>query len=83
MWCGIMVNPSIVNGGNHHVFMCGNHLPAKNKVRQILKSFGWHESNIIDLGDISKARGTEMYLPLWLSLYGNMQSPAFNIQIVK
>lgn len=83
MWCGIMVNPGIVNGGNHNVFMCGNDNAAKNKTRQILQSFGWKTENIIDLGDITKARGTEMYLPLWLSLYGNMQSASFNIQIVK
>lgn len=37
---------------------------------------------IIDLGDLTKARGTEMYLPLWLSIYGATNNGAFNIKIV-
>ena len=38
---------------------------------------------IIDLGGISTARGTEMYLPLWLSLYGQLQTGDFNIGVVR
>ncbi len=82
MWCGLMVNPAMINGGDHHTFVCGNHTDAKEEVKKILKSFGWAEKNILDLGDITKARGTEMYLPLWLSIYGATQSPAFNIKMV-
>ena len=37
--------------------------------------------NIIDLGDITTARGTEMWLPLWVRLYGAVGSPDFNLQI--
>jgi hypothetical protein len=44
---------------------------------------GWWEQNIMDLGDISTARGTEMYLPLWLRMYGVTKTGAFNIKIVK
>jgi predicted dinucleotide-binding enzyme len=29
-----------------------------------------------------KARGTEMYLPLWLSIYGVTNNGAFNINVV-
>ena len=64
MWCGVMVNPAMINGGDHQSFVCGNDVDAKEKVKEILQSFGWLEKNIIDLGDITKARGTEMYLPL-------------------
>jgi hypothetical protein len=42
--------------------------------------FGW--KNVIDLGDITTARGTEMFLALWVRLYGKMKTPAFNIRIV-
>ncbi len=82
MWCGLMVNPAIVNGGDHSTFLCGNDADAKEKVKEILKSFGWLDKNIQDLGDITKSRSTEMYLPLWLSIYGATNNGAFNIKIV-
>lgn len=82
MWCGLMVNPAMINGGDHHTFICGNDDTAKTEVKSILASFGWPEKNILDLGDITKARGTEMYLPLWLSIYGATNNGAFNIKIV-
>jgi len=81
MWCGIMVNPALLPG-DHHTFVCGNNTEAKNEVKNILLSFGWPEKNILDLGDITKSRGTEMYLPLWLSIYGSTKNGAFNIKIV-
>jgi len=83
MWCGLMVKPSLINGGDHNVFISGNNADAKEKVKGILKSFGWFEKNIIDLGDIKTARGTEMYLSLWLSIYGGTNNGVFNIKIVK
>ena len=82
MWCGLMVNPAMLNGGDHNVFMSGNDADAKKQVARILKSFGWSEKNIIDLGDIKTARGTEMLLPLWLSIMGTMNSGAFNFKII-
>ncbi|MDO9635057.1 MAG: NAD(P)-binding domain-containing protein [Paludibacter sp.] len=82
MWCGLMVNPAMINGGDHSTFVSGNDAGAKEKVKEILKSFGWLEKNILDLGDITKARGTEMYLPLWLSIYGATNNGAFNVKIV-
>jgi predicted dinucleotide-binding enzyme len=78
-----MVNPGMINDGNHHIFISGNDADAKRKVREILNSFGWKDRNILDLGDISSARGPEMYLPLWLRIYGATGSGAINIQIVK
>lgn len=82
MWCGLMVNPTMINGGDHSTFVSGNDAGAKEEVKKMLKSFGWAEKNILDLGDITKARGTEMYLPLWLSIYGATNNGAFNIKIV-
>jgi 8-hydroxy-5-deazaflavin:NADPH oxidoreductase len=82
MWCGLMVNPMMVNGGDHNTFICGNDADAKEEVKKVLKSFGWSEKNILDLGDITKARGTEMYLPLWLNIYTATNNGAFNIKIV-
>ena len=82
MWCGIMVNPAMVNGGDHHVFVSGNDASAKEQVKTLLKSFGWKEDKILDLGDIRTARGTEMFLPLWLGIMGATNTGAFNINIV-
>ena len=80
MRCTLMVEPSLVRG-EHDAFVCGNDAQAKDKVKEILKSFGW--TSIIDLGDITAARGTEMVLPLWLRLMGLFQSPNFNFKIVR
>lgn len=78
----VMINPRQVGGGDHHVFVCGNDADAKAKVVEYLKNwFGWKE--VIDLGDITNARGTEMLLPIWVRLMGALQTPMFNFKIVK
>lgn len=82
MNCFLMVNPSAVPG-DHSVFMSGNDAVAKNTAREILNSFGWRDPNIIDLGDITTARGTEQLLPIWVRLYGALKTPMFNFHIVK
>jgi 8-hydroxy-5-deazaflavin:NADPH oxidoreductase len=82
MFSGVMVNPAMVGNGDHNVFVSGNDADAKKQVKEILLSFGWAMSKIIDLGDITTARGTEMYLPLWLRIYGATNNGSFNIKIV-
>jgi len=78
----VMVDPSTVNGGDHDMFVSGNDGAAKGRVIEILKGwFGW--KNVHDLGDITTARGTEMYLPLWIRLWGTLQTHAFNIKVVR
>jgi 8-hydroxy-5-deazaflavin:NADPH oxidoreductase len=74
----IMTNPQLVPG-DHDIFVCGNDPAAKDQVRKILGDFGW--KNIIDLGDISNARGTEMWLALWVRLMMKFQNPVFNLHI--
>jgi 8-hydroxy-5-deazaflavin:NADPH oxidoreductase len=82
MNCEIMVDPTRVPG-DHVVFVSGNDAGAKAQVTQLLVSFGWGEGRIIDLGDIATSRGTEMYLPLWLELYGALGTGSFNINVVR
>ena len=83
MWCGLMVNPRMIQE-DHNVFIGGNDAEAKAKVKELLKSFGWRENEIMDLGDISTSRGTEMYLPLWLRMFfAQGQNGAFNVKVVK
>ena len=75
MNCNIMVNPSLVPG-NHDAFISGNDADAKAKVTDILKNwFGW--KSVIDIGDITTARGTEMLLPIWIRLMGAFREPEF------
>jgi predicted dinucleotide-binding enzyme len=65
----VMVEPQLVEG-EHNVFVCGDDDAAKAQARALLEEFGWPPESILDLGDISAARGTEMYLALWLRLWG-------------
>ncbi len=79
--CNVMVNPSLVPG-SHDIFVSGNDAAAKSKATEILKNwFGW--KSVIDLGDISTARGSEMLLPIWVRLMGVLQTPNFNFKIVR
>ena len=51
------------------MFISGNDANAKNKVPEIAKNYGW--VNIIDLGNITSSRGSEMPLLIWLRLWGD------------
>lgn len=62
-----MVEPAVLPE-RHNLFICGNDAEAKAQVQELARSFGWPAADILDLGDISAARGTEMYLLLWLRL---------------
>ncbi len=83
MWCGIMVDPNLVGGGNHINYVCGNDASAKNTTINILKQFGWKDECLLDLGDITNARGTEATLLIWLRVYGATKTGAFNFNIIK
>ncbi len=76
----VMVNPTLIHG-DHDVFVSGNDADAKAQVINILKKwFGWH--SVVDLGDITTSRGVEMLIPLWLRLWGVIDSSRFNFKIV-
>ncbi|WP_406077499.1 NADPH-dependent F420 reductase [Micromonospora sp. NBC_00858] len=77
----LMVNPKLLADGDHSVFVCGNDAEAKRTVTDLLESFG--HTDVIDLGDITTARGTEMVLPIWLRLMGTLNTPMFNFKIVR
>ncbi|GAC1412311.1 MAG: NAD(P)-binding domain-containing protein [Actinomycetota bacterium] len=78
----VMAYPDKVGGGDHAVFVCGNDAEAKARVSALLSEwFGWRD--IVDVGDITSARGTEMYIPLWLRLMGAPGTTAFNIKVVR
>jgi 8-hydroxy-5-deazaflavin:NADPH oxidoreductase len=82
MNCEVMVDPSRVPG-EHDVFLCGEDADAKQQVAELLESFGWPAARVRDLGGISSARGTEMYVALWLRLWGTVGTGDFNIAVVR
>ena len=63
------------------LFLSGNDGAAKAVVTELLQQFGW--TDILDLGDITTARGPEMWLPLWLRTMGALGSGMFNVRIVR
>jgi 8-hydroxy-5-deazaflavin:NADPH oxidoreductase len=82
MSCDVMVDPSRVPG-EHDVFVCGDDDDARTLVGELLRSFGWPSERIRDLGGLASARGTEMYLPLWLQLRRALGTGYFNIAVVE
>jgi predicted dinucleotide-binding enzyme len=78
----LMVDPRQVADGDHHVFVSGDDAAAKAQVTEWLRTwFGWR--HVLDLGDISTARGPEMYLPLWLRLWGAAGTHLLNVKVVR
>ncbi len=77
----LMVEPQSLASGNHDTFIAGNDAAAKGRVKELLQSFGW--KHIVDVGDLTGARGLEMYLPLWVRLYGTFQTASFNLKLVR
>ena len=79
--CRLMVNPTLVPG-DHDLFMSGNDAEAKAMVLKILTDwFGW--KYVIDLGDVTTARGAEQLLPIWVRLMKLLGSPEFNFHIAR
>jgi predicted dinucleotide-binding enzyme len=76
----VMVAPDSVPG-THTMFLCGNDADAKGQVSHLLEGFGWPQASLLDLGDITAARGMEMYLPLWLRLYGARGTAVLNVEV--
>lgn len=76
----LMVNPTTLESESS-VFVSGNDADAKQTVTRLLESFG--HTDVIDLGDITTARGTEMLMPAWLRLMAALGTPMFNYKIVR
>ncbi|HEY2731334.1 MAG TPA: NAD(P)-binding domain-containing protein [Polyangia bacterium] len=81
MNANLMVDPSLIKG-DHDVFVCGNDAGAKAQVTELLKGgFGW--KHVVDLGDLTAARGQEMFVILWVRLFSAGGSPMFNVHVVR
>jgi predicted dinucleotide-binding enzyme len=76
----LMVRPKDL-GADSTIFVSGDDAAAKATATELLVSFG--HTDVIDLGDLSTARGTEMLLPVWARLMGALGTPFFNFKIVR
>ena len=81
MTAGLMVDPRRLADGDHSAFVSGDDVEAKKIVIALLDSFG--HTDVIDLGDITNARGAEMLLPIWVRLMGALNTPYFNFKVVR
>jgi 8-hydroxy-5-deazaflavin:NADPH oxidoreductase len=82
MNAGLMVAPDSV-GETTNAFICGDDAGGKAQVTELLETFGWLSGDIVDLGEISAARGMEMYVILWVRVMGALGTAQFNVRIVK
>jgi predicted dinucleotide-binding enzyme len=80
MTAALMVDPGRVAGGDHHVYVSGDPDAKAQVARLLTDGFGWRE--VLDLGDITSARGAEMYVDLWLRLFGALGTPMVNVRVV-
>lgn len=76
----LMVDPKSL-GESSTIFVSGDDAVAKATVVELLESFG--HDDVIDLGPLETARGTEMILPVWLRLMGTLGTGAFNFKVVR
>ena len=60
--------------------MSGDDAGAKATVAGLLHDLG--HTDVIDLGDVTTARGAEWLMPAWLRLIGVVGSPVFNWKVV-
>lgn len=80
MTAALMVEPAGL-GESSSVFVSGDDAEAKRTATELLESFG--HDDVVDLGGIETARGTEMFMPLWLRLMGALGTGSFNVKIVR
>lgn len=77
----VMVDPRSVGDGDTTVFVAGDDPAARELVSGLLAELGWRD--VLDLGDLTAARGVEMWLPLWVRLMQTLGGPQFNLRIVR
>jgi hypothetical protein len=78
----VMVDPARVPG-DHVIFVSGDDQDAKRRAVELLGEFGWPEDRVIDLGDITTARGPETYVGLWLRLMRALDTTQFNVGLFR
>jgi predicted dinucleotide-binding enzyme len=80
MNAGLMAHPARLPEGST-VFVSGDDSDAKATVTALLTEMG--HTDVLDLGNIRTARGPEMYVALWLRVWGALGTLDFNIKVVR
>jgi 8-hydroxy-5-deazaflavin:NADPH oxidoreductase len=81
MTAHLMTGPQALAGGDFSTFVCGDDAAAKQLVTALLVRLG--HSDVIDLGDLAGARGTEATILLWVRLYQVLGTADFTFKIVR
>ncbi|MBO0654481.1 NAD(P)-binding domain-containing protein [Streptomyces triculaminicus] len=79
-----VVNPGVIAGGDHTMFVAGDHADAKQQVTELLKAYGW--TDVLDLGPLVCARGMEMYAHMHSAIgfgLGQQFGGHFGIKVVR
>ena len=76
----VMINPRGL-ADDSTIFVAGNDADARQSAASIAADLGW--TDVFDLGDLTAARGLEMYLPLWVRIFAQLGRPEFNIKLVR
>jgi predicted dinucleotide-binding enzyme len=81
MTAPLMVAPRELADGDFSTFVCGDDADAKALVTGLLTDLGHRD--VIDLGDITAARGVEAMMLIWLRLWGVVGSARFTYKIIR
>jgi predicted dinucleotide-binding enzyme len=81
MTAAAMVEPHLIADGDFTTFVSGNDDAAKAQVMSLLTSLG--HQDVIDVGDLSTARGTEALMLLWVRLMGPLGMPYFTWKVAR
>ena len=76
----VMVDPNRLPSDTT-IFVAGNDVTARQTAASLAADLGW--TDVFDLGDLTAARGLEMYLPLWVRMFAQIGRPEFNIKVVR
>lgn len=78
----VMTNPKGLAGADHDQFLAGDDAAARERVARLLREeFGW--KTVIDLGDLTAARGLEMMIMVWLKIWAALGTSDFNFKIAR
>jgi predicted dinucleotide-binding enzyme len=76
----LMIHPETLSEETT-VFVSGDDAGARATVTDLLRQLG--HTDVIDLGDLSTARGAEMWLPFWIRIAMALGGSDFNIKVVR
>jgi 8-hydroxy-5-deazaflavin:NADPH oxidoreductase len=76
----VMINPQGL-GADSTIFVAGNDESARQAAAALAADLGW--TDVFDLGDLTAARGLEMFIPLWVRIFAQLGRPEFNIKLIR